>query len=235
MKTVAPLSTVTVPRSPERVLTVARGVVHRTERQEVLGGDLEESLRVGRGAMCERTWVLRVPRGVQAVVTLEVIIERGAQFLGTVVLEGEGTCLVQRILRVVGPRVQADWVLRGSAARNAHFSEESWLFVAGASQDLALRTRLVLLDGAQFTGRHLAQSVAAGAAGSVVSTLDALRVSDGGRATVVPEVGVVPPALSVQHGARITGLSELQQEYLLAHAVPPEATRQALIDAFLYG
>jgi hypothetical protein len=234
MKTIAPLSTVAVPRSPERLVVIARNTTCSVVREEVVRGDFGEVVRVERGGACTRRWVLHVPKGVVATITLEVVVERGGVFAGEVEVSGGGVCTVRRILRVVGARGTAHWLLRGQLGGTARFSEESWAFVSGTRQELSLRTRLVLLEEAHFAGRHFVTSGSLGAAGVVTSALDVLRQSPLTVATVVPEVGVVPPGLLVNHGARVMGVAEAQEVYLRAHGMLPAAAEQTLVQAFLY-
>jgi Fe-S cluster assembly scaffold protein SufB len=108
------------------------------------------------------------------------------------------------------------------------------MFIRGSQQRLGLRTRFVLVDGAFFTGRHFVAATALGASGTAESSLDVLRATEGVVATVVPEVGAMPVGLTVQHGARVLGVAEAQQEYLQAHGVLPSVAQQTLIDAFFY-
>lgn len=235
MKTLKPLSVIEVPRSPARRVLVERQMKVQLQRREVVEGDMGEMIRVSRGANLSKRWVFEVPRGVQATITLEVVVERGATFKGEVIVEGGGQLKLRRILRVLGGKSEATWMLRGLVGAKAEVFEDSWVFVRGVGVEAVMRTRLVLEDEASFTGRHMVRAESKTAAGQLESQLNILRLSEKTRATVVPEVGEVPGTLLVLHGGRVMGLSEGEMEYLKGRGVDQGVATEVLKDAFLYG
>jgi hypothetical protein len=235
MKTLAPLSTMGVPRSPERRVLIGRKMKVELNRREVIRENWGEMIRVARGAKLSKRWIFEVPRGVEATVTLEVLVERGASFGGEVVVQGEGTLRLKRILRVLGGQASATWMMRGAAGARARIFEDSWVFVRGVAIEANMRTRLVLEDEASFTGRHIVQSQSRMTTGRLESQLDILRLSEQTRATVVPEVGEVPANLLISHGGRVAGLEEGRAEYLQGRGLELETVKGVLKQAFLYG
>lgn len=191
------------------------------------------NIQVAPRARAQMVRTFEVPAGARLTILQNVKVGEAACWQNVICIRGRGEVKIRRAIEVFGPGAEVQLSCLGVMEQSGRISVSDEIFSRAPDTRNALRTKIVLNDGAQSEARGRIVIDEHSTKSTSYERLDHLVFGEHASAVAIPELEVKTDDVNSGHGATTSRPGEAELFYLTSRGLPRVQAEKLLARGFI--
>jgi len=192
-----------------------------------------EKTIVKAGEVFERALLFDLSEGEKSEQFFDLELHDGAVCEMNIFVRGEGECIINRTVNVLGDDATLRFRVFGETQKNSNVSLSDDVSVIGERSVIDLCTKIVLMDDAKSGVRQRVSLLPSAHGANARQRIDHLLLGERARAEGIPELDVRLDDVTCSHAATISKPGDDAMFYLLSRGLSRSDAEKSFVHGFL--